>query len=272
MANTDSIKKSRYRLIESLLFWEGQVTNDRLRDLLGIQSVQASRILFEYKNEFPDQLQGKHNRSPFFPTDKLEPINCSGSVDEYIALTRDHEESRIIYDVRADLTTPRQNILSQVALAIRNKVGVEILYESMTHPEGKNRIIFPHAIVRAGRRWHLRAWDNNTHDFRDFVLGRVKRAELTTVGALHLQDRDAGWMTWVPIRLTAHKDLTADQCRVIRNEYFDGAASRSFKVRSCLVQYTLQDIRAAVDQEKELPPEYQLAVVNLEEIRPLLFG
>lgn len=272
MANSDAIKKARYRLIESLLFWEGQVTNDRLRDLLGIQSVQASRVLFEYKSEFPEQLQGKNNRSPFFPTERLEPINCSGSVEEYVALTRDHEESRIIFDVRADLTTPRQNILSQIALAIRNKVGVDILYESMNHPEGKSRVIFPHAIVRAGRRWHLRAWDNDTHAFRDFVLGRVRKADLTKLEALHPQEKDAGWVTWVPIRLTAHKDLTDDQRRVILNEYFDGAASRSFKVRSCLVQYTLQDIRAAVDQERELPPEYQLAVVNLEEVKPHLFS
>jgi hypothetical protein len=37
------------------------------------------------------------------------------------------------------------------------------------------------------------------------------------------------------------------------------------------VSYFIQDVRAAMDVKKQRPPDYQLAVANLDEVRPWLF-
>jgi hypothetical protein len=37
------------------------------------------------------------------------------------------------------------------------------------------------------------------------------------------------------------------------------------------VNYFIQDIRAAIDIKKQCPPEYQLAISNIKEVKPWLF-
>ena len=38
-----------------------------------------------------------------------------------------------------------------------------------------------------------------------------------------------------------------------------------------LVQYVIQDVRGAIDPEKEMPPEFQIEVVNAEKLKQALF-
>jgi hypothetical protein len=38
-----------------------------------------------------------------------------------------------------------------------------------------------------------------------------------------------------------------------------------------LIGYFIQDVRAAIDTKSQQPPDYQLAVANIEEVRPWLF-
>ena len=54
---------------------------------------------------------------------------------------------------------------------------------------------------------------------------------------------------------------------MIRFEYFANAAARVERCRAAMATYFIQDLRAATDPAKQLPPEYQLAVENMEELR-----
>jgi len=78
-------------------------------------------------------------------------------------------------------------------------------------------------------------------------------------------------MTKVPVRLVAHPDLTPEQEALIRFEYFNNTAARVDTCRGALVSYFIQDVRAAIDPAKQRPPDFQLAVANIEEVRPWLF-
>lgn len=42
-------------------------------------------------------------------------------------------------------------------------------------------------------------------------------------------------------------------------------------MRACLAQYVIQDLRAAVDPEKEAPPEFQIEVINAAWLKKALF-
>lgn len=273
MANNDNSREARFRLIESVLLWEGEVSNERIREILGIQVVQASRVLTEYITHNPEQVMRETGRSPYKSSQNIKPKHSLGTVDEYIALSRhfDGVDTHIV-DVRYDLTTPTANILSKVSQAIRNQFGLNIYYLSMTSPAGSNRLIYPHSIVRAGRRWHIRAWCAERLAFRDFVIGRIKKAKILEETSLHREQEDSEWNKKVALIIEAHPKLNDDQINVLRAEYFNGAVSRRIIVRSCLLQYVVQDIRIAVDLNTELPPQYQLAVVNVAEIKKFLFN
>lgn len=78
-------------------------------------------------------------------------------------------------------------------------------------------------------------------------------------------------MAKVRVRLVAHPDLTPDQESLIRFEYFNNTAARIDTCRGALIGYFIQDVRAAIDTKTQQPPDYQLAVANIEEVRPWLF-
>jgi hypothetical protein len=75
----------------------------------------------------------------------------------------------------------------------------------------------------------------------------------------------------VKVRVQAHPQLTPGQQDLVRFEYFDGTAARVHSCRGALLPYLVQELRLALDVTKELPPEYQLAVENVEEVRKWLF-
>lgn len=272
MANTDKSRAARFRVIETILLWEGEISNERVREILGIQVVQASRVLSEYVSYSPEQVSKDTTRSPYKAALNISPKYSSGTVDEYIALSRHFDGAEaLIVDVRYDLTTPTPDILSTVSQAIRNHFGLSIHYLSMTNPAGSQRLIYPHSIVRAGRRWHIRAWCTDKLAFRDFVIGRIQKAKIYNESTVHGADKDKEWNSKVPLILGAHPKLSDGQIKVIRNEFFNGAVSRKLLVRSCLMQYVIQDMRVAVNIEVEAPPEYQLAALNAEDIKQFLF-
>jgi hypothetical protein len=271
MANTENSRESRFAVIESLLLWEGQISNERLREVLGIQKVQASRVLGEYVTYNPEHIDIKTRRSPYKASGEISPKYSSGSIEEYISATKSISSDNLIIDARYDLTTPSVKVISHISQAISSKCGLKINYLSMTNPKGLERVIYPHTIVRAGRRWHVRAWCGEKLEFRDFVIGRIKNVSIITDKSTNLVTSDVEWNRKVDLIIGAHPKLADDQAEVIRNEFFNGLDTRKLVIRSCLLQYVIQDIRASTDYDKELPPEYQIAVVNLPDIKPFLF-
>lgn len=272
MANTENSRESRFAVIEALLLWEGQISNERVREVLGIQKVQASRVLSEYVAYNPEQIDSKTTRSPYKAQLEITPKYSSGSIEEYISVAKFFDSSdELILDARYDLTTPSSEVISHISQAIRNKCGLKINYLSMTNPQGLERVIYPHTIVRAGRRWHVRAWCGEKCEYRDFVIGRIKNVSITNITSKNNISGDIYWNNKVDLIIGAHPKLNGDQIDVIRSEFFRGAVSRKLVIRSCLLQYVIQDIRASIDYEKELPPEYQLVVLNLSEIKHFLF-
>ena len=271
MANTENSREARFRVIETLLLWEGEVDNGRLRTLLDIQNVQASRVLSEYAARNPAQIRRPSPRSPYLAAPGIKPSYSAGTVEEYLELLRIAGElGGVIEDARVDLTAPVAKIFSTVLQACRRNCGLNMEYRSMTTPGGSHRLIFPHPVVRAGRRWHVRAWCTERKDFRDFVIGRIVSAALDPGLSSRPKSEDAAWGKKLPVVLGAHPALSRAQEQVIRDEYFAGAVSRRLLVRSCLLFYVVQDLRAAVNPAKEKPPEFQLVVNNAEDLRPYL--
>lgn len=78
-------------------------------------------------------------------------------------------------------------------------------------------------------------------------------------------------MTQVPVRLIAHPLLSIEQQELIRFEYFNKTAARVDTCRGALVAYFIQDVRAALDPEAQRPPDYQLAIENINVVRPWVF-
>ena len=203
--------------------------------------------------------------------------NESESLSRYLALTGlphaldQPGGERVVWAAFPELAAPRARIFSALSEAVRVRHAVEITYRSMGEPQPHKRLIFPHSLVRAGRRWLTRAFCDSSNAFRDYTLGRIVAAQLLDQPAVHSETDDEAWQARVPVRLIAHPDLMPAQEHVIRFEYFNDTASRVVTCRGALVAYLIQDIRAAVDLKWQRPPDYQIAVGNVNEVQRWLF-
>lgn len=276
----------RLALMEALLLWEGRLNNGRLRALFGLSKVRASEWIREFREARPewtywdskvrsyyagpDAYRGARNAADRRLADAVSLSRYLGLVGIPYA-TNGATSGSTIWSAFPDISVPTPRIFSVVAEAIRTHKALQITYRSMRQPEPHQRTISPHSLIRAGRRWHIRAFCATNQDFRDYTLGRIERAKLLSTSAERTEQDDTAWTAMVPVRLVAHPDLTPEQETVIRFEYFNNTAARVESCRGALLGYFIQDVRAATDTKNQRPPDYQLAVENIEELRPWLF-
>ncbi|MBR8380494.1 WYL domain-containing protein [Burkholderia cenocepacia] len=276
----------RLDALRSLLLWEGELSRSRLQRLFNLGETRASQWVREFRDAFPQWVAWDTRRRRYHATyaayheaerELASRSARAASLTRYLALTGltlddpGRRDDGIAWATYPELSAPHPRVFSVLRSAIETRRVIEITYSSMRNPQPHDRNIAPHGLIRAGRRWHVRAWCENTRTFRDFALGRISGARMLERDATHDSSEDEAWRIQVPVRLIAHPALPEPQALVIRNEYFDGASSRLDHCRGCLVQYYLQDLRVAVDARKEHPPEYQLALDNIDQVQPWLF-
>ncbi len=272
MSNKPALRDHRLRIMEGVLAWEGEIGNARVRKLFDIQPVQASRLLAEFRTLMGDSIV-EDGRAKVLKPASPDILETGISLAEYARHTLTGEDTNPhVIDARIDLTDVRHTVFAVLRKASLTKTGVVISYASMTNPEFEERTIFPHSIIHVGRRWHVRGWCAKRNDFRDFTLGRIKSAAPVTESAPKTIDDDKAWQVVVTVELRAHRKLSAHQQVVVRGENFGGMDVRRLHIRACLVQYVIQDLRAATNPELEMPPEFQIEVANVEELQKTLFS
>jgi len=145
--------------------------------------------------------------------------------------------------------------------------SAKMRFRSMTNPEARVRLVYPHAVVRAGRRWHARAWCFEREEFRDFAITRAESA------AFAPEAPPRAPAAGTPSGDRADRASRADTAPGPAHRLCEpgGQSSRVPKLRSCLVEYVLQDLRVAVDHQRQRPPAYQLAIADTSRIERYLF-
>lgn len=254
--------------MEVLLLWEGSLDNARLREVFGVQTVQASRLLAAFLAVHGKDVERETPHSPITRSERFRPKYAGASPDEYLGLMvtlSPMQPAPFIEDLRLDLAPATPQVYSVVVQACLKKTGLRINYRSLSNPEGEARLVFPHSLVRAARRWHMRAWCDTRKDFRDFALGRITDVAHERVAAPKTETDDVDWATLSQLVIVPHPGLSTTHAALLRDEYFGGKPSRVVEVRKSLVSYTIHDLHLAVDETRQRPPEYQLALKNVED-------
>lgn len=269
MPKTDQQMLRRIRAAWTLLRWEGELRNARLQEVLGIQTLQATRIIRAFMEAHPDVLiqDAKGRRWLLLnPRDAVEV-----SFEEYVALLKGAELELPAWwnDGRIDFKTPDGLILQLASEACRRGVGLKVFYRSHSTPSGKDRIIWPHQIVRLSQRWHLRAWCGTAGEYRDFNFGRIIKASMFEE-ACPTSKPDAEWNRSVMLCISPHELLDGPTREMVRTEYLSGTTAMRLTTRAALAPYVLQEARVSTSKA-EKPPQYILQLINAKELRLHLF-
>lgn len=256
--------------LETILTWEGSIDNERIRQLLDVKIVWASRLMSELASKMG---QDARRTSAHSPLEFVGQSDLCQSADEYLQVISHHNDpilQAVIEDSRLDLSPIKSLVFSTVFSAVKSAKGLKMLYRSMSTPTGRESIVFPHSIIRAPRRWHMRAWCTERNEFRDFTLGRIASVQLVETPSPYAKREDFEWNQILELIISAHPELSPDQQDMIAAEYFPGANAKRLKTRQCLAGYVIQDLRLAIDPNIQRPPEYQLLLSNAEKL-PKLF-
>lgn len=142
------------------------------------------------------------------------------------------------------LSNPRMDVLAPVCRAIHAKRPVAIRYHSMSSGESE-RVIVPFALVDTGLRWHVRAFDRKSREFRDFVVTRIEAPRLLDEEpqANERPGNDIQWTRIVELDFVPHPRL--ERPEIIKMDYGMTDGSIRIRVRAAVAGYML--LRWSVD-------------------------
>jgi predicted DNA-binding transcriptional regulator YafY len=274
----------RYRLIETVAWWEGRLTTTHLIQSFGISRQQASKDINSYINDYaPKNLEYDKFLKGYVPSQHFKPLFIDDSASAYLHLLNQNQERAphieglaLAYAHTEVLRVPdrtiRPEVLRPLLKACREGLRLECEYVSFNTPDGETRLIVPHTLIYSGMRWHVRAYCEKNRDYRDFVLSRLRGVpDLLEGSSEQRREQDAHWNTLTTVIIEPDSRLKPQQRLIIEADYGMRDGQLRIETRGALVQYVLQ--RYQLDPSKIHPKAsaQQIVLANLDEIQPWLY-
>jgi len=124
--------------------------------------------------------------------------------------------------------------------AIHQKGAIEISYRALSSGLTTREIV-PFALADNGQRWHVRAFDRRSGEFRDFVLARIADAQIVTgnVGEQETSDQDIQWNRIAELELVPHP-ANVQHPDTIEAEYGMENGVLNLRVRAAMAGYLMR--------------------------------
>jgi predicted DNA-binding transcriptional regulator YafY len=274
--------RQRLQYIEIMAYYTGIITRSEVAKAFGMSDAAATKDLKLYSDLAPDNLIYKHTVFGFVPSEgfrevfaDLSPAAVLPMIAANLAATGGPYDDDSIYGVTVEtLPTPNRlpdkAVLAQILRAIKAHTKLEAVYYSLSDRDNRDpRILEPHSLVNTGLRWHVRAYSEDTYDFRDFVLSRFVEAKKLEDTAESSAQYDDDWSEVVTLRLTPHPKLDTQKRMSLMIDYRGDNELIELTVRRALIGYVLQRLSVDTTADHSLNPSaYQLILVNRDEIEP----
>lgn len=240
-------QRDRLAFIELRLRFIGEIRRQDLVVRFGIQAAAATRDIAQYKEIAPRNLdydpkgkvyvRGEWFRPAFeFPAERVLTWLSQGFGDgEPLRL-----KALIPCESPGLLSKPDLEMLSVLTRAIHKKIAVEISYRALSSGLTTREIV-PFALADDGLRWHVRAYDRRSGEFRDFVLTRIADPRLVPgrPEEREMSDQDNQWNRIVELELVPHPANVQHPDTIEADYGMEGGVLR-IRIRAALAGYLLR--------------------------------
>lgn len=273
----------RFRLIETIVWWEGRLTTGHLMQSFGISRQQASKDINGYINEHaPKNLTYSKSLKGYVPSKSFKPLFIDDSASAYLhLLNQNHERAphidglALAYAHTEVLHVPdrsiRPEVLRPLLKACREGLRLETEYVSFTTPISEIRLIAPHTLIYTGMRWHVRAYCEKNGEYRDFVLSRLRGEPDVLDTSVFTREADTSWNTLVDVIIEPDQRLTPEQKNIIEIDYGMQNGQLVLVSRGALVQYVLQRFQIDANKVESKASAQQIVVTNLDALQSWLY-
>lgn len=269
-------QKQRLAYIDFKLMFVGHFTRSEVVEHFKMGLSNATRDINLYKELASDNLIYDNAEKCYFQTAKFTPLFNHNNNDTLAKLaSKLSGEDSVInglgipFEAPSQLNAPNIDIVAVLTQAALNTKAVNIRYVSLSSGES-NRIIVPHSIIDNGLRWHIRAYDCQSKQFRDFVISRIIKAKLSDNVIKEDQTilADKQWMRFVPLELVPHPN-NVNYPKAIELDYSMQDGKLNIEVRAALTGYLLRRWNVdCSDNATQHTAEHQLWLAN----RATLYG
>ena len=251
----------RLAFVEFRLWFLGDVRRPDLIDRFGIAPAVATRDLASYREVAPDNIVFNDSRKVYEPTSSFKPIFDHEPDRVLNALSRGFGEGigrasagflACAFHLR--LNQPSLPALAVITRAIHQKRAVRLTYHSFTSGTTKREIV-PFSLVDSGSRWHVRAYDRMTKQFRDFVLTRMEKPRLLEAESIPSQEQpsqDHEWNRMVTLELVPHPAVSRPE--VVERDYGMKDSRIIVTIRAANAGYGLQQWNVDCSKTHSLDP------------------
>ncbi|MCA6101598.1 WYL domain-containing protein [Bradyrhizobium australafricanum] len=248
--------RARLKHIDDRLIWFGFLRLTDHASKFGISDVQGKIDIKTYRN-LSDTPPPERKPGPpvagaapvgqYVRPSKFTPIfDSPGTLDDLFT-TR-------LEDVGVDMALSIERVLPPthsvdpdrvrpLLAAIELKESCKLHYQSMTSLAAVERVVCPHALVKASGRWHVRAFDFARKRFIDFSLSRVLGSEPFPAQTAVPANLDDDWFATVSVELVPHPKLSTAQRHIIGREFKMDDGQLVVQTRRALLFYLLDEMR-----------------------------
>lgn len=270
LKNVNYAQKQRLAYIDFKLMFTSSVTRNEIIQRFECGTAAASRDLALYKELAPKNLSYNTTEKQYIVESNFKPlfnhdprktlVKLANEIsDGFDAIT----ETAFPIEAPSTLNVPDLMIVARISQAIFQNKAVNIIYTSLSSGSGARDIV-PHSIVDNGLRWHVRAFDRKSSEFRDFVLTRVTKATVKSgLSKEHEnKEQDKDWNMFISLELVPHpKNIKHPTAIALDYGMIDG--SMTVKARAALTGYLLRRWNVDCSDNAELNgSEYQLYLNN----------
>jgi predicted DNA-binding transcriptional regulator YafY len=255
-------QRERLSYIEFRLYFLGEVGRADLMKRFGVAPAGATRDFAIYKDLFPDNIGFDNTSKIYVIKESFRPAFEHTPERVLTALTQGFGDgvnpvagSLIPCEVPIALNRPRISILAPISRAIHLGKAVRLRYLSHTSGASEREIV-PFAIATDGLRWHARAFDRKSHDFRDFVISRMDKSIVLMDGVIEKHEMPASDIQWnriVELALVPHPDRKHPEIAKKDYEMRDGVLH--LKLRGAMAGYILRQWHVDCSPDHSLSDE-----------------
>jgi hypothetical protein len=266
LSQLNQSQQERLRYVELRLRFLGVIQRPDLINRFGIQSAAASRDVALYKELAPDNMDYDRSTKRYVLGTNFQPL-FAVDVDRVLGwlanqigdTTPDSNGPSLTCITPVRLAQPQLDVLAIVTRAIYGNQILAVEYYSITSGKTQREII-PFALIDTGLRWHVRAFDRNSGEFRDFVLTRISQAKAllsAEIGPHEAHAHDIEWNRVVELELIPHPGKPRPEITEMDYGMVDGCLR--IKLRAAVAGYKLRRWSVDCSADHSLQgPEYRL--------------
>lgn len=247
LAELTQPQRDRLAFVELRVRFIGEIRRQDLVSRFGIQSAAATRDLAVYKDLSSGNIDYDSKAKSYVLTDDFRPLFDFPPERVLSWLTQgfgDGEPMRlkpwVISEVPTRLSHPDLDALAAVTRAIHQECPLAIEYHSISSGSTEREIV-PFALIDNGLRWHVRAFDRKSQEFRDFVITRIKNPVVLKgqpVATHEMSDQDIQWTRIVELELVPHPNQPRPE--ITEMDYGMNGGVLRMKLRAATAGYILR--------------------------------